>query len=131
MKRAASLLIVACSALTTAACAGNQDPTMEVFLAGDLPASAGVFCDGIGLDAGPGGPMDGGAGDGGMVPDSGCLWQSSAFSGDPWLPYAGRATLRIHHSLGRLPNGILVYIAFEESGAGAGLAAGDLARIVG
>ena len=72
---------------------------------GDLPPSAGVA-------------------------PAGDSWQSVGWSGDPWHSFRGETTLVISHSLGRAPQSVLVYLAFDESGGGPGLATGDMARIV-
>ena len=57
-------------------------------------------------------------------------WESAPWEGSPWLPYPGRATVQVEHSLGYAPSVVLVYLSFEESGADPALAAGDLARLV-
>lgn len=92
-------------------CSGADDPNYFELTADDLPQSAGVVCEGTGSD------------------QERCAWQSSDWSGDPWLPYPTQATLVVPHSLGRTPTAVFVYISFSESGASAALAAGDLARI--
>lgn len=56
-------------------------------------------------------------------------WQSVGWDGE-WHRYPGDVTLEIAHELGREPTAVLVYISFDPDGDGAGLAAGDLARIV-
>lgn len=56
-------------------------------------------------------------------------WQSVGWEGD-WHAYPGGVTLEVTHGLGRVPTAVLVYVAFDPDGRGAGLAAGDLARIV-
>ncbi|HJL20358.1 MAG TPA: hypothetical protein RMH99_32120 [Sandaracinaceae bacterium LLY-WYZ-13_1] len=58
------------------------------------------------------------------------VFESSPWSGAPWLAYGPRDTLQIEHCLGRTPRAIQPWISFEESGAEAVLASGDLARIV-
>ena len=92
-----------------AGCANSKDPSRIEITAADLPASAGVICN--------------------SGQTEGCSWQSSDWDNDPWLFYPGKATVAIEHGLGRVPTGTWLYIAFEEEGAGAALAAGDLARI--
>src|SRR5690349_16359732 len=61
-------------------------------------------------------------------------FETAPFDQGPWLRYPGRATLVVHHALGRAPRQILVYLSFHPTpipaGGGAGLAVGDLARIV-
>lgn len=69
------------------------------------------------------------------------VWQSAPWEGAAWIPYPGRATIQVSHTLGRVPRQVLVYLAFQEipfdAGPGPGegdtppaLAAGDLARVV-
>lgn len=57
-------------------------------------------------------------------------WQSVGWQGDPWHAYGGETTLAVAHELGRVPQSVLVYVAFDPSGGGAGLATGDMARVV-
>ncbi|MEM7447102.1 MAG: hypothetical protein AAF355_02565 [Myxococcota bacterium] len=63
------------------------------------------------------------------------IWQSNT-EGAPWFRYRGGARLRIEHALGRVPRIVLLYVSFSEegidpdTGATAGLAAGDMARIL-
>jgi hypothetical protein len=56
-------------------------------------------------------------------------WATAPWFGHPWLEYQGRALLNVDHDLGRMPQGVLVYISFTEDGKNPGLAAGDLAQI--
>ncbi len=58
------------------------------------------------------------------------VWESVPLSGTAWNSYPGRATLVFPHQLGRVPRIVQVFLAFDESGRGAGLAAGDLARVM-
>jgi hypothetical protein len=58
------------------------------------------------------------------------VWESCPWAGSPWLPYPGRASVQVEHSLGYAPPRVLVYLSFEASGADPALAAGDLARVV-
>lgn len=108
-------------ALALIGCDRGEDPTDVTLAAQDLPPSAGLVCGGES-------PGDGSFADGGVPGE--CLWQSSDWSGDPWLSYPARATVTLPHTLGRLPAVVTVYISFEPSGEGSALAAGDLARIV-
>ncbi len=55
-------------------------------------------------------------------------WATAPWAGHPWLEYRGRAVLNLDHDLGRVPQGVLVYISFTQDGADPGLAAGDLAQ---
>lgn len=89
----------------SAGCEGADAQERIVLGPGDLPASAGVQ---PGADA----------------------WQSVAWGGDRWQPYPGEATVQFSHDLGRMPVSVLVYVAFDEAGRGAALAAGDLAHMV-
>lgn len=59
------------------------------------------------------------------------LWESSSWDGraTPWLPFPARTVLDIEHGLGRNPRVVLVYLAFDETGDGAALAAGELATL--
>ena len=79
----------------------SDGPTIDLRTA-DLPPSAGV--------------------------DDRDQWQSSAWDQD-WLEYPGNTTLRVEHGLGRIPRTVLVYMSFSPDGHGAGLAAGDAARV--
>jgi len=95
-----------CAALAAAGLGCDSavaDERIEV-TAAELPASAGLDAEGV--------------------------WQSVGWTGDPWQRYPGRVTLVLHHDLGRIPAVMLTYLAFDESGRGAGLAAGDMARVV-
>ncbi len=56
-------------------------------------------------------------------------WATVPWAGHPWIAYPGRAVLDIDHGLDRMPQGVLVYLAFTEDGANPGLAAGDLAQL--
>lgn len=47
-----------------------------------------------------------------------------------WMRFGARERLVVEHDLGRTPVIVLVYLAFQESGIGATLASGDIARIV-
>ncbi len=99
---------LALAALLVAPAAGCEDANAQEHIRigpGDLPPSAGLDATGEG-------------------------WQSVGWSGDPWQPYPGRATLEFTHDLGRIPTSVLVYLAFDRGGTGAGLASGDLARII-
>lgn len=64
--------------------------------------------------------------------DAAGVWESAPWDDDrfPWLPYPGLATLRLQHSLARVPRSVLVYIAFASDGAAPALAAGELARVL-
>ena len=65
-------------------------------------------------------------------PESGS-WQSAPWrqSADSrWLPYPSRGQLQLEHNLGRTPQNIIVYLAFEQTGMSPAHAAGNLARIV-
>ena len=57
-------------------------------------------------------------------------WQSVNWLGDLWLRYPGRSTIVMEHALEREPSTVLVYLSFDEDGAGSALTAGDTARIV-
>lgn len=61
------------------------------------------------------------------------VWQSAPWppaEGDcAWLPYEGRLTLEVRHGLGRVPKAVLVYLAFDPSGGGGALSAGDTAHV--
>lgn len=56
-------------------------------------------------------------------------WATAPWSGHPWIAYPGRAVLDIDHDLGRVPQGVNVYLSFTPEGVDPGLAAGDLAQI--
>jgi hypothetical protein len=87
-----------------AACDTNLTPqTIELGIA-DHPPSAGVT--------------------------DGDQWQSVGWLGDLWLRYPGRSTIVMEHALGRMPTSVLVYLSFDEDGAGSALTAGDTARVV-
>lgn len=58
------------------------------------------------------------------------VWESAPWTGTNWMPYAGHLTLQIDHDLGHRPNAVLVYLAFDATGSGSALSAGDLARVV-
>lgn len=60
------------------------------------------------------------------------VWESAPWSSPTsvWLPYPAQITLEVEHGLGRVPRHVEVYISFEEDGRNAGVASGDLARIV-
>ncbi|MCC6877182.1 MAG: hypothetical protein IT378_22950 [Sandaracinaceae bacterium] len=58
------------------------------------------------------------------------VWESVPWSGADWLPFPPRVTMQVEHGLMGAPRVVLVYIAFDASGANAGLAAGDLALVV-
>jgi len=103
LRVAASLLMVGMFA-SISACDTNLRPqTIEVGIA-DHPPTAGVT--------------------------DGDQWQSVGWLGDAWLRYPGRSTIVMEHELGRTPASVLIYLSFEEDGAGAALTAGDTARIV-
>lgn len=55
-------------------------------------------------------------------------WMQSADS--RWLPYPSRGQLQVEHNLGRTPQNIIVYLAFERTGEDPAQASGNLARIV-
>ena len=60
-------------------------------------------------------------------------WESCRWSGEgtaPWTAFPGRTTLVYPHDLGRLPASVQVYLSFSEGGGAAGMAVGDLARIM-
>lgn len=99
------LSLLPLSALASAACEGADAQERIVVGPEDLPASAGVQ-------------------------PTAEAWQSVGWGGDPWQRYPGEATLEFTHALGRVPVSVVVYVAFDESGRGAALAAGDLAHIV-
>lgn len=99
MRAARAWLVL--GALAIAACGNaSAQETIEIALA-DLP---------------PGGGTADGA------------FQTSPWDGR-WLAYPGRTTFRLEHDLGHAPRSVLVYVSFAEDGAGAGLAAGDMARV--
>lgn len=58
------------------------------------------------------------------------VWESAPLEGVPWIPFTGRLTVELEHTLGHRPRIIQVYLAFDVDGTDPGLAAGDLARIV-
>jgi hypothetical protein len=58
------------------------------------------------------------------------VWESAPWLGTPWIPFDGRLTVELEHTLGRTPRGVLVYLAIDENGTDPALAAGDHARIV-
>lgn len=90
--------------ICTAGCSAAGAQEHIRLTAEELPASAG-------LDA------------------TGEVWQSVAWRGD-WHRYPGEAIVEVEHGLGRAPMGVLVYLSFQEDGESAGLATGDLARIL-
>ena len=102
--RIGSVVAAATVACVGIACGQAEAEELIEITAADLPASAG---------AGPTG-----------------AWQSVGWDADPWHPYPGRATLILHHDLGRAPAVVLTYVAFDDTGRGAGLAAGDMARVI-
>ncbi|MDQ3031431.1 MAG: hypothetical protein M3Y87_03370 [Myxococcota bacterium] len=57
-------------------------------------------------------------------------WATAPWTGHDWIPYVGPIVLDIDHDLGRVPQGVLVYLSFTEEGLNPGLAAGDLAQIL-
>ena len=62
------------------------------------------------------------------------VWESAGWPPSPgcdWLPFDGRTTVELPHTLGRTPRSVEIYLAFEPDGRMAAPAAGDLARIVG
>ena len=68
------------------------------------------------------------------LPDSagttpGEAWQSSGWE-EGWLAYPGDTLLRVAHGLGRTPSSVEAYVSFASDGFAAGIASGDLARIV-
>lgn len=83
---------------------------------------------------GPGNVLD--LSDGGlpmeMLLEAGSAWESSPWMGTDvhWLPYGPHEQLRVHHTLGRTPVGVITYISFTENGFDPSQAAGDLARLV-
>lgn len=56
-------------------------------------------------------------------------WATAPWNGHSWIAYPGRVVLDLDHDLGRVPQGVLVYLSFTEDGLNPGLAAGDLAQI--
>ena len=62
--------------------------------------------------------------------NAGGVWESAPWTGTSWVSYTGHLTLQVDHGLGDRPNAVLTYLAFDPSGAGSGLAAGDLARVI-
>jgi hypothetical protein len=58
------------------------------------------------------------------------IWESSPWSGTPWIAYPERITVQLEHTLGRAPRAVLVYLSFDADGIDPVLAAGDLASIV-
>lgn len=58
------------------------------------------------------------------------VWESSPWTGAPWIAFDPRATVELEHTLGRAPRVVLVYLAFDAEGTDAALAAGELARVV-
>ena len=57
------------------------------------------------------------------------VWQSSGWDAD-WIAYPGDTLLRVPHGLGRAPVSVEAYVSFSQNGFAAGVASGDLARIV-
>jgi hypothetical protein len=57
------------------------------------------------------------------------IWESGPWTGTPWIPFPGRITMQLEHTLGRTPRVVLVYLAFDDEGTDPALAAGDLARV--
>ncbi len=65
-------------------------------------------------------------------PESGS-WESAPWrqsEDSRWLPYPSRGQLQLEHNLGRTPQNIIVYLAFERTGEAPAQASGNLARIV-
>jgi hypothetical protein len=58
------------------------------------------------------------------------VWESAPWEGTEWIPFTGRLTIELEHTLGRTPRGVLVYLAFDPDGTDPGLAAGDLGRTI-
>lgn len=91
-----------------------------------LASSCGKPGPGNVLDLSDGGlPME-------MLLEAGSAWESSPWMGTDvhWLPYGPHEQLRVHHTLGRTPVGVITYISFTEDGFDPSQAAGDLARLV-
>ncbi len=99
----AGLVAVGGAGLLAAGCTAQAEETIHVPLS-DLPAHARN-----------------------PAPD---VWESSPWTGASWMRYPGHVTLIVDHDLGRRPTAVLVYLAFDSSGGGSALSAGDLARIV-
>jgi hypothetical protein len=79
--------------------------------------------------------QDGGLPEAMSLGDGGA-WESSPWAspdGGPavhWLYYGPHEQLDVQHSLGRVPNVVITYISFVETGQDPSQAAGDLARLV-
>lgn len=101
MKR---LILSAAMALALTACSTASAGEMITLAASDLPPTAGV---------------------------SGSLWQTSdwSVSDASWIRYPARTALSIPHPLGRTPASVMIYLAFDASGAAAAIASGDLSHI--
>jgi len=56
-------------------------------------------------------------------------WATAPWTGQPWIPFSGTEQLDIEHDLGRIPQGIQVWLSFTQDGTNPGLAAGDLAQV--
>ena len=61
----------------------------------------------------------------------GTMWESSpwAGSGVEWVAYRGASTVAVHHTLGRVPMSVTVFLSFNSTGEAPSAAAGDLASI--
>ncbi len=101
------------------ACNRKGPNDVRVVEPGDLPCS--------GVDPTTGAwssapwPIDLGEGDMGDAGTSGTCG---------WLLFEGRQELIVPHTLGRVPNEVLIYIAFVPSGVGGTLASGDPGRVL-
>jgi hypothetical protein len=60
-------------------------------------------------------------------------WETAGWFGDTcaWIEFSGSTSYQIEHPLGRVPKSVLLYIAFDATGASATLASGDAGLIVG
>lgn len=56
-------------------------------------------------------------------------WESSGWKGN-WVAYPKRTQLTLEHGMRRVPSLMQAYLAFDQEGTDAALAAGDLLRIV-
>jgi len=95
-----------------------------------------------GLDVIPSGPDDtrlsrASAFPAGATGDEVTSWESTPWNDNdpettdpPWLAYPAHGQLQVHHGQGRVPSGVIVYIAFVEDGQNPAVAPGDLTRIV-